>query len=156
MRLTIETWSDNPILRDEAQEVKNSELHALRPLVAAMLDFVKNPKNGGIGLAAPQVGLSKQIIVVGLPQQREDTSYPIIPMLNPCIVRLSSEKDRDEEWCLSLPGQKGIVERSVSIDVVWMDIKGKKIRKTFTGFAARVIQHEVDHLHGVLITDKFL
>lgn len=121
-----------------------------------MLTYIKNPKHHGIGLAAPQIGTSKRIIIVGLPIARDDEQYPIMAMINPIILSKSSEKDIDEEGCLSLPGITGKVERSTSIEVEWMDLKGRKMKKKITGFGARVIQHEVDHLDGVLISDKFL
>lgn len=68
----------------------------------------------------------------------------------------SDEKDIDEEWCLSLPGITGKIERPTSIEVEWIDIKWRKMKRKITGFGARVIQHEVDHLDGILISDKFL
>ncbi len=77
-------------------------------------------------------------------------------MINPIILEKSKEKDVDEEGCLSLPGITGRVERSTSIEVEWMDIKGRKMKKKIAGFGARVVQHEVDHLDGILISDKFL
>jgi peptide deformylase len=77
-------------------------------------------------------------------------------MINPSITKKSDEKNIDEEGCLSLPGLMGKVERSREIEVEWLDIKGKKMKKTISGYGARVVQHEVDHLDGVMICDKFL
>lgn len=156
MKLSLQTGENNPILRAIAQPVKASERPGLRWLGESMLKYVKNPKNKGIGLAAPQIGVSKRIIVVWLPKTREDEKYPIVLMINPEILTLSKETDIDEEWCLSLPGMVGKVKRSVSLEVEWYDIKGIKMRKTVTGFGARVIQHEVDHINWILISDKFL
>jgi peptide deformylase len=121
-----------------------------------MLAYIKNPKHGGIGLAAPQVGVNKRIIVVGLPEKKDDEKYSIILMINPVITKKWSETSRDEEWCLSLPGLLGQVERATTIDVEWVDIKGKKMKKSIKGYGARVLQHEVDHLDWVMICDKFL
>ena len=121
-----------------------------------MLAYIKNPKHHGIGLAAPQVGVSKRLIIVGLPIHRDDEDCPIIAMINPIIVSKSPETDIDDEGCLSLPGITGNIERSKTIDVEWMDIKGRKMKKKIVGFGARVVQHEVDHLDGILISDKFL
>lgn len=156
MKLTVETWQNNAILRAKSTPVKQTELHLFRPLSEAMLTYIKNPKNKGIGLAAPQVGVNKRIIVVGLPNNRDEDRYSIILMINPSITRKSDEKNVDEEWCLSLPGLMGNVERSREIEVEWLDIKGKKMKKTISGYGARVVQHEVDHLDGVMICDKFL
>lgn len=156
MKLTIQTWTDNPILRAVAKAVKPVELHAHKVLADSMITYIKNPKHHGIGLAAPQVGVSKRIIIVWLPVNRDDESYPIVAMINPVILSKSTETESDEEGCLSLPGITGSVERSKAIDVEWIDIKGRKMKKKIVGFGARVVQHEVDHLDWILISDKFL
>jgi peptide deformylase len=156
MKLSIETWADNTILRTVSKPIKLQELHTYRVLSESMLVYVKNPKNGGIGLAAPQVWVNKRIIIAGLPKKHDDESYPTIVMINPVILKKSPDTSVDEEGCLSLPWLRGNVLRSNSIEVEWNDIKGKKIRKIITGFGARVVQHEVDHLDGILISDKFL
>jgi len=156
MRLSIQTWTENPIPRAVAKPVKSVELHAHKVLADSMLAYIKNPKHHGIGLAAPQVWASKRIIIVWLPVNRDDENYPIIAMINPVILEKSKETDIDEEWCLSLPGITGNIERSKAIEVEWLDIKGRKMKKKVIGFGARVIQHEVDHLDGILISDKFL
>ncbi len=156
MKLSIETWKENTILRTVSGPAKLPELHKYRVLGEAMLAYIKDPKHKGIGLAAPQVGVNKRIVVVGLPKNRDDETYPIILMVNPEIKVQWKESDIDEEGCLSLPGLVGKVERSKSVEVEWRDIKGKKMRKNITGYGARVIQHEIDHLDGILICDKFL
>lgn len=156
MRLSLQTWTDNAILRAISTPVKTNELHKYRVLAEAMLAYVRNPKNGGIGLAAPQVGVNKRIIVVGLAKDREDESYPLVIMVNPVLTKKSTETSIDEEWCLSLPGIKWDVERPHTIEVEWLDIRGKKMRKTVTGLGAKVVQHEIDHIDGILISDKFL
>ncbi len=156
MRLSIETWADNTILRTVSTPLKDQELHKYRVLGESMLAYVKNPKHGGIGLAAPQVGVNKRIIVVGLAKDRDDESYPLVLMINPAITKKSTETSVEEEWCLSLPGLRGNVVRPSTIEVEWIDLKGKKMKKTVTWLGAKVVQHEVDHLDGVLISDKFL
>jgi len=156
MKLSIQTWKDNSILRTPSTPVKNQELHSYRVLAESMLAYIKNPKHGWIGLAAPQVGINKRIIIVGLPEKKDDETYPIIVMINPVITKKSAEKAHDEEWCLSLPGLLGQVERSTEIEVEWIDIKGKKMKKNIKWYGARVVQHEIDHLDGVMICDKFL
>ncbi len=156
MHLSIQTWTDNPILRAVAKPVKPVELHAHKVLADSMLTYIKNPKHHWIGLAAPQVGVSKRIIIVWLPVNRDDESYPIVAMINPVILEKSPETDIDEEGCLSLPWVTGHIERSKAIEVEWIDIKGRKMKKKIAGFGARVVQHEVDHLDWILISDKFL
>lgn len=156
MKLTIQTGQENTILRKKSTPVKIIELHLYRPLMESMLAYIKNPKNKGIWLAAPQVGMNKRIIVAGLPNKRDDERYSIVLMINPVITSKSVDTDCDEEGCLSLPGLIGNVQRSTSINIEWIDIKGKKMKKALSGYGARVIQHEVDHLDGVMICDKFL
>ncbi len=156
MKLSLETWIDNKILRTVSTPLKIHELHAYRVLGEAMLAYVKNPKHGWIWLAAPQVGTNKRIIIVGLAKDRDDESYPLVLMINPVIIKKSTEMTIDEEWCLSLPWLKGNIARPHTVDVEWLDIKGRKMRKTITGLGAKVVQHEIDHLDWVLISDKFL
>lgn len=156
MKLSIQTWKDNTILRAVSTPVKPQELHLYRVLWESMLSYIKNPKHGWIGLAAPQVGVNKRIIIVGLPEKKDEEKYPVVLMINPVIIRKSRETNHDEEGCLSLPGLLGQVERSTSLDVEWIDIKGKKMKKSVTWYGARVIQHEIDHLDGIMICDKFL
>ncbi|MFA6080079.1 MAG: peptide deformylase [Candidatus Gracilibacteria bacterium] len=156
MRLTIQTGTDNPILRAVSKPVKITELHTCKALSEAMLNYIKNPKHHGIGLAAPQVGINKRLIVAGLPTQRDEEGYPLVVMINPTILSSSKATLIDEEGCLSLPGITGNIERSTTIEIEWIDIKGRKMKKKITGFGARVVQHEIDHLDGVLISDKFL
>lgn len=156
MKLTVETWKDNTVLRAISTLVKPSELHLYRVLWETMLTYIKNPKHRGIGLAAPQVGVNKRIIVLGLPKKRDDETYPIMLMINPTIISKWSKKDIDEEGCLSLPGLVGNIERVTELELEWIDIRGKKMKKTINGYGARVVQHEIDHLDGIMICDKFL
>ncbi len=156
MRLTIEIWPENPVLRAVSSPIKASEIHKYRVLGESMLAYIKNPKHNGIGLAAPQVGTNKRMVVVGLPKGQDDEEYPIVLMINPLITKKSDETEVGEEGCLSLPNLRWNVKRSVWVEAEWLDIKGKKIKKLITGFGAKVIQHEIDHLDGVLISDKFL
>ena len=97
MKLTIETGADNTILRTISKAVKPHEIHTYRAFGESMLAYIKNPKHAGIGLAAPQVGTNKRIIVVGLPKNRDDTAYPIVLMVNPVILSKSGEEEVDEE-----------------------------------------------------------
>lgn len=156
MNFTIETWANNIVLRTVAQSVKIQELHTIRVLTEKMTTYIKNPKHHGIWLAGPQIGVSKRIIIVWLPQKNDDERYPIIAMINPIIISKWNKYDIFEEGCLSLPGITWNVKRSTEIEVEWLDIKGRKMRKNITGFGARVVQHEIDHLDWILIIDKFL
>lgn len=105
----------------------------------------------GVGLAAPQVGVSKQITVMNPEPGNEKT---LIKMVNPIIISASEETESFEEGCLSVPGVRGNVIRSVAIEVHYQDETGEKHELRADGLLARIIQHEVDHLNGVLFVDR--
>jgi peptide deformylase len=104
----------------------------------------------GVGLAAPQVGVSKQIAVVNPEPGNEKT---LIKIINPVIVSMSDETESVEEGCLSVPGIRGNVIRSVAIELYYQDERGRKRDLRADGLLAR-IQHEVDHLNGVLFIER--
>ncbi len=104
-------------------------------------------KNKGIGLAAPQVGILYRIVTVGI----KEAEWCLV---NPKIVSMSSNKDKKTEGCLSLPDMNYDIKRNFKIEVRARNINGKKLHFEATGFHARVIQHEIDHLNGILICDK--
>lgn len=105
----------------------------------------------GVGLAAPQIGISKQIAIVN-PEPEDDTK--LIKMINPRIVAASKETVKIEEGCLSVPGVRGDVERPEAVTVVYRDENGKERTLEAEGLLARIIQHELDHLNGVLFIDR--
>lgn len=131
------------ILRKKAKHVRELDKRTIT-LVKDMYDTMKNEE--GIGLAAPQVGILKRIFVVGL----NDHKYEFI---NPEIIEMSGEY-LDVEGCLSIPGESGVVKRGDYIKVKATDIDGKDFVIEARNMLARVIQHENDHLNGVLFTDK--
>lgn len=104
-------------------------------------------RSQGIGLAAPQVGVSQRLIVIAF--QKE----PLI-LFNPEISKKSFKKESGEEGCLSVPGVFGLVKRHYKISVAALDKSEKKINFVAEGMLARVIQHEVDHLNGILFIDR--
>jgi peptide deformylase len=106
---------------------------------------------GGVGLAAPQVGVSKRIAVVN-PEPKNSES--LITMINPRIVSVSSETGSFEEGCLSVPDIRANVIRPESIEVEYHDGEGRVHRMEIGGIIARIIQHEVDHLDGILFVDR--
>lgn len=144
MKLQIETGEDNKILRAKSQVVKEITKKTQK-FIKDMEKSMKNKK--GVGLAAPQVGINERIIVVLLNEKK------IISMINPEITYFSEETVIDEEGCLSLPGVWGNVERAGDIIVQFLTTKGDKIIMKLDGFNARIIQHEIDHLNGILFTD---
>lgn len=143
----------HPALRAENVEVTKEELESGEISKIAKEMFSVMYATSGVGLAAPQVGINKRFMVYnqsGDPQKWLDQ----VVMINPRIVEFSDGTDVDTEGCLSLPEMQGKVERSKWIKVEAMNMKGKKIKKKYKGWEARVFQHEYDHLDGVLYPDR--
>lgn len=141
--LTIRIYPD-PILKKKSEEVRLGD-QSLHSLISQMIGAME--KNQGIGLAAPQIGISKKIIIV---TEREEGHA----FLNPRIVKQSREKERDEEGCLSLPGLFVKVLRSKRVEVAAETIEGQKVKIVAKGLAARIFQHEIDHIEGKLIIHR--
>lgn len=136
----------DPILTHSAAEVTVFG-PVLETLVAGMFKVVGLAQ--GIGLAAPQIGAALRVAVVDVPTLGEK-----FVMVNPLIYAGSAKKVLSEEGCLSLPGIAGIVPRASKIHVLYRDEKGVSYDKGFEGALACVVQHEVDHLDGILFTDR--
>lgn len=113
-----------------------------------MIDTVL--KADGIGLAAPQVGKSVKLIVINL----EKSGIPTFPIFNPKVVSRSLKKVEVEEGCLSIPGVFGNVKRPKKVTIEGQNYMGEKVRISDDGWIARVAQHEIDHINGVLIVDS--
>ncbi len=135
-------------LKKVAAEVMNIDAKLIK-LIDAMFNVMYRAK--GIGLAAPQVDESKRIIVVDLEERGIQSS---IELINPVIKSVSDKQDVYEEGCLSIPGVTGNVIRPVEILVAGINRDGKEVELEANGLFARVIQHEVDHLNGVLFIDR--
>lgn len=153
-KLTIETGDDNEILRSVSDIIKPTELKQYRSLAENMVKHIKNPDNGWVGLAAPQVWVNKRLIVVSLMRDYDDENYKTIAMVNPEIIEHSENKVSEAEGCLSVPGESGDVKRWEWIKVTFIDPEGRKYAMRLESLAARIVQHEIDHLDGILFTDK--
>jgi peptide deformylase len=136
----------DPVLRTKARPVERFD-EALRDEIKRMGVLMND--SIGIGLAAPQVGVSHRLLVY-----RVEPDSPIQPLVNPEVEWTSREQETMEEGCLSLPGVHVDVERPLHIRVTAQDDDGEPIVVEASGLEARVIQHEVDHLDGVLILDR--
>ncbi len=147
MILKIITYP-NAMLETECAEVKFPLSTAVRRIIKDMLDTVRDAN--GIGLAAPQVNHKLRIIVVNL----EYSGIPAFVLLNPKIVGSSKKKTEMEEGCLSIPGVFGIVERPEKITFSGQDLNGKAVSAKADGILSKVIQHEIDHVNGILILKK--
>ena len=137
----------NPILRKKSIQVKRDEIKS-KEFQRLCLDMAETMKEkDGIGLAAPQIGKNIRLIVV-------NTADRAVCMINPKIIKKSWAKELGEEGCLSVPGVFGKVKRHKKIDCKYLDKTGKEVKIKADGLMARVIQHEIDHLDGILFIDK--
>lgn len=145
--LPIITGAQNPILRTPTTPVPGVT-KKLKKLLKDMLETM-NEANG-VGLAAPQVAATERVCIVTL---GGPTKGKTVALINPQITHRSPETDVDEEGCLSLPGIWLKVPRATGITLTYLDESGKPQERILKGFDARVVQHEVDHLDGILIVD---
>lgn len=137
------------VLRQPAKRITKID-NEIRQLARNMLQTMYS--NDGIGLAAPQVGVNKQLLVVDI--ELDDPTKPPFIMINPTIVRSSQEQCVIQEGCLSIPGVFLDVTRPDTIEVSYKDENGRLQKLVATDLLARVIQHEMDHLNGVMFVDR--
>lgn len=147
--LKIVTGVNDKILRLQSKPVKKIDKQ-VKKLIVDMIDTLKAAD--GLGIAAPQVGINLRIFIARL---NYDTPHEMmVPMINAELFDLSEETDGHEEGCLSMPNKFGEVKRYKSLSVRYTDIHGKENVLNLTGLNARIMQHETDHLNGILIADK--
>jgi peptide deformylase len=130
------------------EQFDTAELHAL---IQDMEDTMESLN--GAGLAAPQIGVSLQVVIFGFdhnPRYPRAEEVPFTVLINPKLMPLSDDKEDDWEGCLSVPGMRGVVPRYKQLRYQGFDQYGKTIDRTVSGFHARVVQHECDHLQGIL------
>ncbi len=145
----------HPLLLETATPVAEFNTPALDALLDDMFDTMS--VENGVGLAAPQIGVSQRIIIFGLEENQrypEMQSIPMTVLINPEIELLTSEMESGWEGCLSVPGMRGLVPRYRQIRYRGFDQNGKKIEREAEGFHARVVQHELDHLNGILYPQR--
>ncbi len=147
----------DPILNKISDEVD------IKNIDEYILDIIEDLKSTlefgtGLGIAAPQIGINKRIIVVGA--KKENIKYndaeeiPVTAMINPTWIKLSKETDIQYEGCMSVPSIRGRVERYKNIELTYYNEKGEKIVKQLNGFLARLVQHECDHLDGIVFLER--
>lgn len=149
----IETWENNPILRKVAETVTKKDWNETVKLGKKMLKYIKDPDNWWIGLAAPQIWISKRLVVLWLPKTREDENFKWYIMINPEITEYSEETCIDEEWCLSVPWVKESIERPEKIKVSFYNEKNSQKTLILEWLQARIVQHEFDHINWKLFID---
>ncbi|MCE0722795.1 peptide deformylase [Legionella resiliens] len=146
----------DPILRQTAKPIAESEFGSswLKELIKTMFGIMAD--KGAVGVAAPQIGISKRVIVFGTNYtKRRKPEYPIpdTALINPALKILSQEIQTGYEGCLNCGELMGEVPRAMEIEYSGFDIDGNKITKKASGLEARILQHEIDHLNGFLFFD---
>lgn len=158
----------HPVLRERAVEVPDDELgsRVLLELVRKMVDTMRAAP--GVGLAAPQLGVSKRVIVLEdverhmsklTPEERAErgrTQLPLTVVVNPVLKLVGTSSATFFEGCLSVGGYMALVERSLEVEVTGVTERGDPFSGSFTGWPARIFQHEIDHLDGWLYVDRML
>ncbi|WMJ07263.1 peptide deformylase [Nitrosomonas sp. sh817] len=140
-----------PLLLQTAKPIEQFDTAELHALIRDMEDTMESLN--GAGLAAPQIGVSLQVVIFGFdhnPRYPRAEEVPFTVLINPKLMPLSDGKEDDWEGCLSVPGMRGVVPRYKQLRYQGFDQYGKTIDRTVSGFHARVVQHECDHLQGIL------
>jgi len=146
---------EQTVLREKAKPVEDLASAVLKQHVADMKETMAS-KNGA-GLAAPQVGVSRRVVIFGVdanPRYPDAEPVPFTVLVNPKLVMLTREVEEDWEGCLSVPGMRGVVPRYTKLRYTGFDENGDPIDRVAEGFHARVVQHEVDHLDGILYPQR--
>lgn len=143
----------HPVLRRRAREVADPTAPDVRALVADMIETMEDA--GGVGLAAPQIHVDRRVVIFFVPAERDEgAAQPLTVLINPVIEPLDAEEAMGWEACLSVPGFMGLVPRHARIRYGGFDLEGREIRREASGFHARVVQHECDHLDGILYPQR--
>jgi peptide deformylase len=145
----------HPILRQRASEVDNLRDKDVQNFIDDLIETCID--SNGVGIAAPQVYKSERIFIIS---SRPNARYPNAPelgsiaLINPAITSFSEEKEKDWEGCLSIPGIRGLVPRHKTIKVKYQTRDGVLVENEFSDFIARIFQHELDHLNGIVFLDR--
>jgi peptide deformylase len=145
----------HPVLRQKAKPVEKPGSPELKALVQDMKDTMASLN--GAGLAAPQIGVSERVVIFGVtanPRYPDAEEVPFTVLVNPKLTMLTREVEEDWEGCLSVPGMRGVVPRYTRLRYSGFDEDGNPIEREASGFHARVVQHEVDHLDGILYPQR--
>lgn len=145
----------HPVLRHPAKAVGNPKALEIRALVENMIETMEDAP--GIGLAAPQVHVPLRLVIFKVPAERAEAGedgLPLTVLCNPVIEPLSEEMALGWEGCLSVPGMRGVVPRHTRIRYSGVDLAGQRIEREAYGMHARVVQHECDHLDGILYPQR--
>jgi peptide deformylase len=145
----------HPVLRQRATVVRDIADPEVQQLIDDLISTVNDVD--GVGIAAPQVYRSQRIFILAShpsPRYPYAPQLPPVAVINPKIEAHSKEKEKDWEGCLSIPGMRALVPRWKEIDVSYQTRDGKKVTATYESFLARIFQHELDHLNGLVFFDR--
>ncbi len=148
----------HPVLRQVALPVQQTEINtpAFQAFIDDMIDTMR--ESDGVGLAAPQVYSARRVVLIEVkgphPRYPDQPGVPLTVLINPEVISHSSDTEPDWEGCLSIPDLRGQVPRWVSLKVRALDRQGQTLELEASGFFARVIQHELDHLDGILFLER--
>ena len=141
----------DPMLYQQAAPVEKFDTGELDGLIADLFDTMA--ALNGAGLAAPQIGVSRRVVIFGVeanPRYPHAEPVPTTVLINPVLEQIGGEMEEGWEGCLSVPGLRGLVSRYKNLRYTGFDQRGRPIDRTVSGFHARVVQHECDHLDGIL------
>lgn len=147
----IITGVDNPVLRTKSAPIKKID-RKIKQLVADMIETMQAVD--GLGIAAPQVGENLRVFIARL--NFNTPNEIIMPMINPELLKISEETEEGEEGCLSVPKKFGIVRRAKSVTVAYTNLRGQPQTLSLNDLNARIVQHETDHIDGILFVDKMI
>ena len=142
----------HPVLLQKTQPVKDIIGNGVKKIIRDMTETMLDAK--GIGLAAPQIHINKQIIIFRTPEEEKEKDIKITTLINPKLTQISDETDNEWEGCLSIPGMLGLVKRYSKIKYEGYDMAGNIIQREVEGLHARIVQHEYDHLMGILYISR--
>jgi peptide deformylase len=145
----------HPVLRERAKPVEKFATPELRELLQDMQDTMA--AKSGAGLAAPQIGVGQRVVIFGVEKNArypDAEPVPFTVLVNPKIVILTRDVEEEWEGCLSVPGMRGMVPRYTRLRYSGFDVEGNPIERVADGFHARVVQHECDHLDGILYPQR--
>lgn len=146
----VDNLLEKQVLKQRCEEVLPTDEN-LKYLIARMYKTVKHDEKPGVGIAAPQVGINRRVFLV---QRMDKQDEPFEFFINPEIIWYSKILRRGDEGCLSIAETYGEVHRSLAIHITYYDLSGEHFQEVVEGFTAVIMQHEFDHLEGVLFTDR--
>ena len=144
----------HPILLQKAKLVEDITSNKTKKIIQDMTETMLDAK--GIGLSAPQIHINRQIIIFRVPEEDDEKKIKITALINPGFTKITDKTENAWEGCLSIPGMLGLVKRFSIIQYEGSDMRGNIIQKKAEGLHARIVQHEYDHLQGILYTSRLV